>query len=1011
MKVAHIIQLAAMVATALAAVLAIDYGQEYTKAALLSPGINFEIVLTQDSKRKQPSAVGFKGNASSQAGLERVYGAPAVLLEPRFPGDVVLYHKRLLGGRARQDNRNFKEYTEQRPACLVMPSNSSRASTSFLVKDTEWTAEELLAMQISDIRTRADEMLKTQSKSNTDAVRDVVLTVPPHFTHAQRLALADAVDIAGLKLIALVSDGTATAVNYVSTRKFTAEKEYHVVYDMGAGSASATLFSVQDVDGTPVIDIEGVGYEERLAGQAMTNAMVKVIAAKFMQAHGKTVSIDTFIRDVKAAAKLWKEAERAKSILSANQEVSVSVESLHDGIDFKTEVTRDEYAKNIEAIASRLQDPLDAALARFSGIPFDLSKVNSVILTGGVTRTPLIQEKLRAILGDVPISKNVNADESIVLGSLLRGVGISSIFKSRDIKIIDRTPHQFDLRLDVLGSKDEVVRSVPSTIFAKGSPQGESTVAKLDISDISSANLYVVEDSESFVRLDVRDMDTLKKELKCEDSAELHVPFDLTLSGTIKVGKAKVVCTNNGAEAEAEVVIEEPVEDAIADETEAEAEVDEDGNPVESKPAKKAAKPAKKVDTSRYVPHKTRFVGTKPLTSAGKQKIIGHLRSLARKDAERLATSDAANKLESTIYHIKHLIEDAADQSKVADIKKTIDEAAAWFEEDGLTAGIKELTEKLSAVQPLEDFFKQTADAAASAAAGVKEAAGKAAGKAGEFVDQAAAAAGAAAGKVKEAAGDAAGKAKEAAGDAAGKVQDAASDAKKAAQEEVLDQLKDANDIIMNLANLAREAGEDVPADADIEKEMKAAKGGESGLEGHLENLKGLQDMLAELNGGEQQKTPGMDVSAIAGITRTIQRLSDKLTELGTPPKDEDDMFKMLGIDPNTFHQFSEEEFEDQDSPTEQLMDSIGFLQQVLAQDESPDANAIEKMKANIAERQARISKLTEVAERNQKRQVAALENMLKNAEKTIDISIYNLKNQAPKTASVGDNKALHDEL
>lgn len=173
-----------MVATALAAVLAIDYGQEYTKAALLSPGINFEIVLTQDSKRKQPSAIGFKGKADSKFGLERVYGSPAVLMEPRFPSDVVLYHKRLLGGRPKLDNPNYKEYTQMRPACMAVPSNSSRSAIAFQVKDSEWSAEELLAMQISDIKSRADDMLKTQSKSNTDTVKDVVMTVPPHFTHS-----------------------------------------------------------------------------------------------------------------------------------------------------------------------------------------------------------------------------------------------------------------------------------------------------------------------------------------------------------------------------------------------------------------------------------------------------------------------------------------------------------------------------------------------------------------------------------------------------------------------------------------------------------------------------------------------------------------------------------------------------------------------------------------------------------------------------------------------------------
>lgn len=129
-------------------------------------------------------------------------------------------------------------------------------------------------------------------------------------------------------------------------------------------------------------------------------------------------------------------------------------------------------------------------------------------------------------------------------------------------------------------------------------------VSKLDISEIGNANLYLLEDGDSFVRLDVRDMDAIKKELNCEKSAELHVPFDLTLSGTIKVGKAKVVCKGGDAEADAEVTVDDPVEDVVVEEEVVEGEtVEGDAKAAkDSKDSKDSKKASKKVDTSRYVP-------------------------------------------------------------------------------------------------------------------------------------------------------------------------------------------------------------------------------------------------------------------------------------------------------------------------------------------------------------------------------------------------------------------------
>jgi hypoxia up-regulated 1 len=157
-----------------------------------------------------------------------------------------------------------------------------------------------------------------------EKVRDVVVTVPPYYTQHERDAVVDAIEIAGLRTLGLINDGTAVAVNFAMARTF-ADPEYHIIYDAGASSIVATVVgftpidSKKDAAGTHIA-VAGVGYDRNVGGIELDKRMRSILVEMFNNKAGRDIR-----EDKKGMAKLWKEARRVKEILSANTETMSTV--------------------------------------------------------------------------------------------------------------------------------------------------------------------------------------------------------------------------------------------------------------------------------------------------------------------------------------------------------------------------------------------------------------------------------------------------------------------------------------------------------------------------------------------------------------------------------------------------------------------------------------------------------------------------------------------------------------
>jgi len=365
--------------SSLASVLAVDYGSDWIKASLMKPGVPFDVLLNKDSKRKMQSCVAWKKE-------ERLFGSDAANIVSPAPTAPRTCSDRTQASRFPQDSFSSLKYLQGAPfnsdivtyftsISTAQISETDRKTVALKQSDgTEWSTEELVAMQLSYIKKLAQDLAG-------ETVNEVIITVPPYFSQFERDSVADAIEIAGLRTLALINDGTAVAVNYAMTRTFSTTSEYHVIYDAGASSTRATVVSFTGAEDPKTkapytqIDVLGVGYDRNTGGTELDLRLRDILIDNFISKHRRDIR-----KDNRGMAKLWKEAGRVKTILSANSDAMSTVssvascrlsfgahghqvESVAFDIDFKAKVTRAQFEDACKDLHSRFARPIHDALA------------------------------------------------------------------------------------------------------------------------------------------------------------------------------------------------------------------------------------------------------------------------------------------------------------------------------------------------------------------------------------------------------------------------------------------------------------------------------------------------------------------------------------------------------------------------------------------------------------------------------------------------------------------------
>ncbi|KZT03291.1 actin-like ATPase domain-containing protein [Laetiporus sulphureus 93-53] len=681
----------------LASVLAIDYGADWIKASLMKPGVPFDVLLNKDSKRKIQSSVGWKQK-------DRLFGSDAFAIAGRYPTDSFSSLKFLQAAPYASDAVSF--YTSISSADVV---KTERGTVALRRSDgTEWAVEELIAMQFAYVRQLAEDVAG-------ERVLDVVVTVPPYYTQHEREAVMDAIEIAGMRTLALVNDGTAVAVNYAMTRTFLTP-EYHVIYDAGTSAIRATVVGFSsvagDAKGSVQINVAGLGFDRTIGGTELDRRLRDIMIEDFQRKHDKDIRSDK-----RAMTKLWKEAGRIKTILSANADAMATVESLAFDIDYRSKVTRADFEIACTDLKGEFSRPIFDALAR-AGLT--LNDISSVILTGGASRTPMIQAALKAAVGDSKIAMNVNADEAAVMGAALHGAALSRQFRTKDIKVIDIAPYDIQLSYPAEPKSPDVKPRMINTLVL---PVGTNTGAKKTLTFKRSDDFTV---KMAYKSPPAPGLPTQLMEAKLVGVSEAI--RNLTEAGaTDPVVKATVSFTESGLSTLSDILVHGEIKDdsitgklkgffggsSSSSEEVSEGEegvVTEEQVPLEV-PAPSTSSEKKVVQDTILLDYEVGTPSLPPMSATEKRKARGRLIAVDNEEATKRRREEARNTLEGYTYRLRDLLEDnsptspfmkCSQEAERKRIAEQLEETFTWLSENGEDADTRDLLDKRGTLESLE---------------------------------------------------------------------------------------------------------------------------------------------------------------------------------------------------------------------------------------------------------------------------------------------------------------------
>lgn len=325
----------------------------------------------------------------------------------------------------------------------------------------QFSVEELIAQILVKAKEFAQE-------STSQPITECVLTVPGYFGQAEREALLTAAELANLKVLQLINDYTAVALNYGVFHRAEVNEtaQYFIFYDMGAYKTSAAVVSYQLMkdkvtkETNPVIQVLGVGYDRTLGGLELQLRLRDYLADEF-NAMKKTETDVT--ASPRALAKLFKEAGRVKNVLSANNDHFAQIENLLEDQDFKLQVTREKLEELGTDLWPRVVKPLEQALSS-SGLSLDT--VSQVIIFGGGTRVPKVQEILKQAIKQ-ELGKSLNADEAATMGAVYKAADLATGFKVKKFIVKDAVIFPIQVTFERDPGDGNAVRQVKRVLFGQ----------------------------------------------------------------------------------------------------------------------------------------------------------------------------------------------------------------------------------------------------------------------------------------------------------------------------------------------------------------------------------------------------------------------------------------------------------------------------------------------------------------------------------------------------------------
>ena len=398
-------------------IIGIDLGTTNSAMAVMQSG-KPEIIANSEGARTTPSVV------AVNKGGERLVGQVARRQQVTNSKNTIYEVKRLIG-------RNFNDKEVQRDLKL-MGYEIIKSGNGVKVKmaDKEYSPEEVSAMILGKLKADAEAF-------TGDKVTEAVITVPAYFDDSQRQATKDAGKIAGLEVKRIINEPTAAALAY-GLDKGGKKEEKIAVYDLGGGTFDVSILELGD----GVFEVKSTNGDTHLGGADFDRVLVNYFADEFKKEHGIDITGDSA-----AMQRLRDEAEKAKIELSTAQEININLPFLTADADgpkhFEHKLTRAKLEDLVGDLVTKTATPCEKAL-KDAGLK--ASEIDAIVLVGGMTRMPAVQEQVKKIFGKDPM-KGVNPDEVVAIGAAIQGGVLQGDVK--DVLLLDVTP--LSLGIETMG--------------------------------------------------------------------------------------------------------------------------------------------------------------------------------------------------------------------------------------------------------------------------------------------------------------------------------------------------------------------------------------------------------------------------------------------------------------------------------------------------------------------------------------------------------------------------------
>jgi heat shock protein 1/8 len=394
------------------AAVGIDLGTTYSCVGIFQHG-KVEIIANDQGNRTTPSYVAFTDS-------ERLIGDAAKNQVAMNPSNSVFDAKRLIGRKF--DDSAVQSDMKHWSFDVVNDSGRPKIAVEFKGEQKTFFAEEISSMVLVKMKETAEAYLGKD-------VPNAVVTVPAYFNDSQRQATKDAGAIAGINVLRIINEPTAAAIAYGLDKKVGAERNV-LIFDLGGGTFDVSVLSIED----GIFEVKSTAGDTHLGGEDFDNRLVNHFIQEFKRKHKKDIS-----GSKRAVRRLRTACERAKRTLSSSTQAAIEIDSLFEGVDFYTSITRARFEELCSDLFRGTMDPVEKALR---DARLDKNAIHEIVLVGGSTRIPKVQKLLQDYFNGKDLNKSINPDEAVAYGAAVQAAILTGDTSEevQDLLLLDVAP-------------------------------------------------------------------------------------------------------------------------------------------------------------------------------------------------------------------------------------------------------------------------------------------------------------------------------------------------------------------------------------------------------------------------------------------------------------------------------------------------------------------------------------------------------------------------------------------